>query len=96
MYHCRDHGKSLWTICFLVIHFKCWWEGNPCKESVQECMTFVTTLMKSITKWHDEYNEKQNDQELSDELNSYNEQLSSIDEEVINDKIKTLTYICLA
>ena len=72
------------------------WEGNPNKESVQECMTFITTLVKSITKWHDEYNENQNDQELSDELNSYNEQLSSIDEEVINDMIKTLTYICLA
>ena len=59
-------------------------------------MTFVTTLMKSITKWHDEYNEKQNDQELFDKIKNYNEQLSSIDEEVINDKIKTLTYICLA
>ena len=59
-------------------------------------MTFITTLMKSITKWHEEYNEKQNDQELSDELKNYNDQLSSIDEKVINDKIKTLTYICLA
>ena len=96
MYHCRDHEKSLCTIWFFVIHSKCWWEGNPNKESVQECMTFITTLMKSITQWHDKYNEKQNDQELFDELNSYNEQLSSIDEEVINDRIKTLTYICLA
>ena len=95
MYHCRDHGKSLCTIWFFVIHSKCWWKGNPSKESVQECMTFATTLMNSITKWNDEYNENQNDKELSDELNSYNEQLSSIDEEVINDKIKTLTYICL-
>ena len=77
---------------FFVIHSKCWWEGNPNRESVKECMKFATTLMNSITKWHDEYNENQNDQELSDELNSYNEQLSSIDEEVINDKIKTLTY----
>ena len=85
MYHCRDHGKSLWTIWFFVIHSKCWWEGNPNKKSVQECMTFVTTLMKSITKWHEEYNENQNDQELFDELKSYNEQLSSIDEKVIND-----------
>ena len=68
MYHCRDHGKSLCTIWFFVIHSKCWWEGNPSKESVQECMTFVTTLMKFIIKWHDEYNENQNDQELSDEL----------------------------
>ena len=96
IYHWRDHAKSLCTIWFFVIHSKCWWEGNPNKMSTQECMTFIKTLMKSITKWHDEYNEKQNDQELSDELNSYNEQLSSIDEKVINDKIKTLTYICLA
>ena len=96
MYNCRDHGKSLCTIWFFVIHSKCWWEGNPNKESVQECMAFVITLMKSIIKWYDEHNEKQNDQELSDELNSYNEQLSSIDEKVINDKIKSLTYICLA
>ena len=81
---------------FFVIHSKCRWEGNPNKESVQECMTFATTLMKSITKWHDEYNEKQNNQELSEELKNYNEQLSSIDEKVINDKIKSLTYICLA
>ena len=55
-------------------------------------MTFITTLMKSIIKWHDEYNEKQNDQEISEEQISYNEQLSSIDEKVTNDKIKTLTY----
>ena len=73
---------------FFVIHSKCWWEGNPNKESVQECMAFMKTLMNSITQWHDKYNEKQNDQELSDELNNYNEQLSSIDEKVINDKIK--------
>ena len=92
MYHCRDHEKSLWTIWFFVIHSKCWWEGNPNKESVQECMTFITTLMKSIIKWHDEYNEKQNEQEISEEQISYNEQLSSIDEKVTNDKIKTLTY----
>ena len=49
--------------------------------------------MNSITQWHDKYNEKQNDQELSEELRYHNEQLSSIDEEVINDKIKTLTYM---
>ena len=96
MYNCRHHEKSLCAIWFFVIHSKCWWEGNPNKESVQECMTFVTTLMKSITKCHDEYNEKQNDQELFDKIKNYNEQLSSIDEEVNNDKIKTLTYICLA
>ena len=48
--------------------------------------------MKSVTKWHDEYNEMQNDQELSKELKIYNEQLSLIDEKVINDKMKTLTY----
>ena len=96
MYNCRDHGKSLCTIWFFVIRSKCLWEGNSNKESVQECMTFFKTLMKSIIKWHDEYNEKQNDQELSDELNKYNEQLSSIDKKVINDKIKTLTYIYLA
>ena len=70
---------------FFVIHSKCWWEGNQNKESVQECMTFVTTLMKSFTKWHDEHNEKQNDIELFDELNNYNDQLSSIDAKVIND-----------
>ena len=92
MYHCRDHGKSLCTIWFFVIHSKCWWEGNPNKESVQECMTFIKTLMKSITKWHDEYNEKQNDQELSEELKNHNEQLSFIDEKVINDKMNTLAY----
>ena len=92
MYHCRDHEKSLCTIWFFVIHSKCWWEGDPSKESVQECMTFIKTLMKSITKWHDEYNEKQNDQELSEELRYYSEQLSSIDEKVINDRMKALTY----
>ena len=48
--------------------------------------------MKSITKWHDEYNEKQNDKELSEELKNYNDQLSLIDEKVINDKMNTLTY----
>ena len=77
---------------FFVIHSKCWWEGNPSKESVQECMTFVKTLMKSITQWHYKYNEKQNDQELSENLSYYNEQLSSIDEKVINDRMKTLIY----
>ena len=87
--HCAQYD-------FFVIHSKCWWEGNPNKESVQECMAFIKTLMKSITKWYEEYNEKQNDQELFDELKNYNDQLSSIDEKVINDKIKTLTYICLA
>ena len=95
MYNCRDHGKSLCTIWFFVIHSKCWWEGDSSKESVQECMTFIKTLMKSITKWHYEYNEKQNDQELSWWLRYYNQQLSSINKKVINDKIKTLTYICL-
>ena len=25
MYNCRDHGKSLCTIWFFVIHSKCWW-----------------------------------------------------------------------
>ena len=90
VFHCRDHGKSLCTIWFFVIHSKCWWEGNPSKESVQECMTFIKTLMKFITKWHDEYNEKQNDQELSNELKDNNEQLSSIDEKVTNDRMKTL------
>ena len=85
VYFCGDHGKSLCTIWFFVIHSKCWWEGNPSKESVQECSTFITTMMKSIIKWHDEYNENQNDRELFDELKNYNEQLSSIDEEVIND-----------
>ena len=55
-------------------------------------MAFVKILMKSITKWYDECNEKQNDQDLSEELKNYNEQLSSIDEKVINDKIKTLAY----
>ena len=78
--HCAQYD-------FFVIHSKCWWEGNPSKENVQECMTFIKTLMNSITKWHDEYNEKQNDQELFDELKNYNDQLSSIDEKVINDKI---------
>ena len=92
MYNCRYHGKSLCTIWFFVLHSKCLWEGNPSKVSVQECMTFVKTLMKSIIKWHDEYNEKQNDQELSENLSYYNEQLSLFDEKVINDRMKTLTY----
>ena len=92
MYQCISHGKSLCTIWFFVLHSKCKWEGDPSKESVQECMTFLKTLMKSITKCHDECNEKQDDQKQSEELRDYNEQLSFIDEKVINDKIKTLTY----
>ena len=41
---------------------------------------------------NDEYNEKENDQDLSEEIKNYDEQLSSIDEKVINDRMKTLTY----
>ena len=77
---------------FFVLHSKCWWEGNPNKESVQECMTFIKTLMNSITKWHDEYNEKQNDQDLSEEIRNYHEELSFFDEKVIDDKMKAFTY----
>ena len=91
-FHCRDHGKSLCLIWFFVLHSKCRWEGNASKESVQECITFAKTLMKSITKWHNEFNEKQNDQDLSEELKNYNEKLSSIGEKVINDRIKVLAY----
>ena len=90
MYHCRDHGKSLCTLWFFVIHSKCLWEGNPSKESAQECITFVKTLMKSITKCDDECNKKQNGRKLSGWLRYYNEQLSSIDKKVINDWMKAL------
>ena len=92
MYQCRDHEKSLCTIWFFVLHPKCWWEGDWSKENVQECILFAKTLMKFITKWHNEYNEKQNDQILLIELRYYNEWLPLIDEKVINDKIKTFTY----
>ena len=92
MYHCRYHGKSLCTIWFVVIHSKCWWEGNPSKESIQECMTFTKTLIKSITKFNDACNENQNDPDLSDKLEYFNEVLSSIYEKVISDRMKTLTY----
>ena len=92
MYHCRDHEKSLCTIWFFVLHSKCNWEGNSNKESVQECITFAKTLMKYITKWYEERNEKQDDQDLSEELRYFNQELSFIDEKVINDKIKSLTY----
>ena len=88
MYHWRDHGKSLCTIWFFVIHSKCWWEGNPSKESVKECMTFVTTLMKSIIKLHDGCIENQNGRKLSGWLRYYNEQLSWIYKKVINDRMK--------
>ena len=92
MYHCRDHEKSLWTMWFFVLHSKCRWEGNSNKESVQECMIFTKTLMKTITKCNEECNEKQNDQDLSEDLRYYQEQLSSIDEKVTNDKMKALAY----
>ena len=48
--------------------------------------------MKSITKWHDECNEKQSDQDLSEEIKNYHEQLSSIDEKVANYKLEALAY----
>ena len=48
--------------------------------------------MKSIAKWHDECNDKQNDKDLSEELRYNRELLSSIDEKVINDRMKDLTY----
>ena len=92
MYKCKDHGKSLCTIWFFVLHSKCWWEGNPNKESVQECITFVKTLMKSIIKLHEECNEKQNDQYLSDWLIYIHKRFSSINKKVINDNMKALTY----
>ena len=85
MYHCTDHEKSLCTIWFFALHSKCKWEGNSSKKSVQECMTFTKTLMKSITKWNEECNKKQNYQDLFEELRYFNEQLSLIDEMVIND-----------
>ena len=91
MYFCRDHEKSLCVIWFFVLHSKCGWERNPSKESVQECMAFIKTLMKFMTKWYDECNEKQNNQDLSEELKFFNELLLSIDEKVLNDKIKALT-----
>ena len=90
VYFCGDHGKSLCSIWFLVLHFECRWEGNTSKESVQECMTFVKTLMKTITKCDNESNEKQNDQYLSGWKRSFQRRLSSINKNVINDKMKTL------
>ena len=92
MYLCKDHEKSLCTIWFFVPHSECWWEGNPSKESVQECMAFIRTLMKSITKWHDECNEKQIDQDLFEELRYNRELLSFIDEKVANYKLEALAY----
>ena len=92
MYNCRDHEKSLCTIWFFVLHSKCLWEGNSNKESVQEWMTFAKTFMKSITKWHEECSENQNNQDLSEELRYNREQLSSIDEKVTNDRMKSLKY----
>ena len=83
--HCAQYD-------FFVIHSKCWWEGNSNKESVQECVIFINTLMNSITQWHEKYNEKQNDKELSEDLRYYSEQLSTIDKKVINDRMKALTY----
>ena len=44
--------------------------------------------MKFMTKSHYECNEKRNNQDLSEELKYFNELLSSIEEEVINDMIK--------
>ena len=55
-------------------------------------MTFAKTLMKSITKWHEECSENQNNQDLSEELRYNREQLSSIDEKVTNDRMKSLKY----
>ena len=91
-YFCGDHGKSLCTIWYFVLHFECRWEGNPSKESVQECMAFVKTLMKTITKCDNEGNEKQNDQDLSGWQRYFHKQLSFIDEKVINDRIETLEF----
>ena len=89
-YFCGDHGKSLCSIWFFVLHFECRWEGNPSKESVQECMAFVKTLMKTITKCDNEGNEIQNDQEISGWQRSFQRRLLSIDRKVINDMMKTL------
>ena len=83
--HCAQYD-------FFVIHSKCWWEGNPNKESVQECITFIKTLMKSIIKWHDECNEKQNDQDLSGWLRYFDKRFSSINKKVIIDNMKAFTY----
>ena len=91
-YFCGDHGKSLCTIWFFVLHFECRWEGNPSKESVQECMAFVKTLMKTIIKCDNEGNEKQNNQDISGWQRYFHKQLSSIDEKVINDRMKTLEF----
>ena len=91
-YFWGDHGKSLCTIWFFVLHFECRWEGTPSKESVQECMTFVKTLMKTITKCDNEGNEKQNDQDIFGWQRYFHKQLSSIDEKVINSRMKTLEY----
>ena len=53
-------------------------------------MTFVKTLMKTITKCNIEGNEKQNDQEISGWQRSFQRRLLSIDRKVISDMIKTL------
>ena len=90
VYFWGDHGKSLCSIWFFVLHFECRWEGTPSKENVQECMTFVKTLMKTITKCNIEGNEKQNDQDISGWQRSFQRRLLSIDRKVISDMIKTL------
>ena len=59
---------------------------------MQECITFIKTLMKSVTKWYDECNEIQNDQDLSEKLRYFSKQLSFIDEKVTNDNMKALIY----
>ena len=46
--------------------------------------------MKFMTKLHYECNGKRNNQDLSEELKYFNELLSSIDEKVINDRVKTI------
>ena len=43
-------------------------------------------------KWHDECSEKQNDQDLPEELRNNRELLFSIEEKVINDKMNVLAY----
>ena len=85
-------GNHFVLYVFFVLHFECRWEGNPSKESVQECLAFVKTLMKTITKCDNDGNEIQNNQDLSGWQRYFHKQLSSIDEKVINNRMKTLEY----
>ena len=81
---CKDHEKSLCTIWYFSFHSRWRWEGITDKESIQECIAFIKILMKSITEWHEDYEEISNDQEFSEELRNYYEISLSLNENVSN------------